>query len=120
MNLLDENVPKKECEILRRGRIRFQKIGEGEGRTSMTAEDIIPHLHQLRAVTFFTLDVDYYHRRLCHEPYCLVFLDVDDEYTASTIRRFLRHRQFRTWAQRKGKVIRITPSGMHVWQLGAR
>jgi hypothetical protein len=39
---------------------------------------------------------------------------------AETIRRFLRHPAFRTWALRKGKVIRVAPAGMHVWQRHAR
>jgi hypothetical protein len=117
MNLLDENVNAMACDLLSRWRIRWRKVGEGVGRKGASDEDVIPVLHRLRSVTFFTRDVDYYQRHLCHLRYCLVYLDVADEFTAATIRRFLRHSEFRTWAQRKGKVIRVIPTGMQVWRV---
>ena len=45
----------------------------------MSDEDIIPLLHQLGSVTYFTLDRDYYQQHLCHLRYCLVWLDIDEE-----------------------------------------
>jgi hypothetical protein len=119
MHLVDENVMDSTYAELLARRIRVQKVGKGVGRASMSDEDVIPLLHALRSVTFFTLDHDYYQQRLCHTRYCLVFLDVEEERAAEMIRRFLRHPEFQTWAQRKGKVIRVNPSGMHAWQLGA-
>jgi hypothetical protein len=74
----------------------------------------------MRAVTFFTRDKDYYRRDWCHARYCLVFLDVEESAAAETIRRFLRHRAFRTWAHRTGTVIRASESGMRVWRLKAK
>jgi hypothetical protein len=119
MHLLDENVKDSAYAQLAAWRIRVQKIGQGVGRASMSDEEIIPLLHRLKSVTFFTHDRDYYRQRLCHARYCLAFLDVAEKRAAETIRSFLRHPDFRTWAQRKGKVIRVNPSGMHAWQLGA-
>ena len=104
---------------LRLWRIRFEQVGEGVGRVGMTDENVIALLHKRRSVTFFIRDVDYYKRKLCHARNCLVYLDTPQKRTAETIRRFLRHPQFRTRAQRLGKVIRVNPSGMHAWQLGA-
>jgi hypothetical protein len=119
MYLLDENISDRARDLLRGWRIRCQKIGSGVGQPGMSDEDVIPLLHELKAVTFFTLDEDYYQQHLCHARYCLVHLDVAEKLTAETIRRFLRHPQFRTWAQRKGKVVRVSPAGMRVWQLHA-
>jgi hypothetical protein len=119
MNLLDENIDDGEWQRLRRWRIRARKIGAGLGRKGMTDEDIIPLLHHLKSVTLLTYDAGYYKRHLCHARYCLVYLDMDEELTADTIRRFLRHPAFRTWARRRGKVIWVRYSGMRVWQLRA-
>jgi hypothetical protein len=117
MLVLDENVPAGQRRFLEARRLRVQQISVELGRVGMTDQDVIPLLHGLHSVTFFTLDVDYYRRDLCHNRYCLVYLDVASELMASTVRRFLRHPSFRTWALRRGKVIRVSPSGMHVWRV---
>jgi hypothetical protein len=73
-------------------------------------------LHRLKSVTFFTGDVDYYRRDRRHPAYCLVYLNIDPKDTVEVIRRFLRHPSFRTWAQRKGSVIRVNLDGLRVWR----
>jgi len=35
-------------------------------------------------------------------------------------RRFLRHRSFRTQAQRMGKIIYVRPSGISWWEMGSK
>ena len=86
----------------------------------MTDENVIPLLRELGSVTFFTRDVDYNDRRLCHRAYCLVYLDVKIRWVAVMIRRFLRHPRFRTWADRAGTVVRVHPGGLHVWTRNAK
>ena len=54
---------------------------------------------------------------LLHQGYCLVFLDVWDDEAAEYIRRFLRHPEFRTQAQRMGKVTRVRHGGVSYWQV---
>src|SRR5262249_6004885 len=119
MHVLDENLDDGLQDELRRWRIRTHKIGKGVGRLSMGDEEIIPLLHGLKSVTFFTDDQDYYQRKLCHGSYCLVWLDVGKAAVEEIIRDFLRHPAFRTWAKRKGKVIWVRSSGMRFWQLHA-
>ena len=68
--------------------------------------------------TFFTRDSDYYRRTLLHSRYCLVHLDVDFDEVGEYARRFLRHRSFRTRAQRMGRVVRVRHDGMSYWQVG--
>jgi hypothetical protein len=119
MHVLDENITEDQASRLRAWRIHYEQVGEGVGRVGMTDEDVIPLLHELRSVTFFSRDVDYYKRKLCHARYCLVYLDVHQKRTAETIRDLLRRPEFRTWAQRRGTVIRVTAEGMRVWRLGA-
>jgi hypothetical protein len=45
-----------------------------------------------------------------------VYLEVRPDEAAQFMRRFLRHRSFRTQAQRMGKVVRVHQGGVSVWQ----
>lgn len=74
-------------------------------------------LHRLRRPTFFTRDLDFYKPELRHPGYCLVYLDVLPDQVAKYIRRFLRHKSFRTQAQRMGKVVRVRHGGISYWQV---
>ena len=62
MNILDENVPESQLRLLRKRRVRVQQIGQEVGRKGMKDDEII--------------------RRLCHDGYCLVHLDVEEEMVA--------------------------------------
>lgn len=117
MNILDENVPHSQRHFLRNWRFRVRQIGHEVGRKGMKDEEIIPLLHRLGPVTFFTRDLDFYNPRLCHSRYCLVCLFVGKYDVASFIRRFLRHPIFNTSAKRTGKVIRVSHTGIRMWQL---
>ena len=69
MNVLDENVPDSQRQLLRSWRIRVRQIGYEVGRQGMGDEEIIPLLHRLGSVTFFTRDLGFYDRHLtclCH------------------------------------------------------
>jgi len=63
---------------------------------------------------------DYFRRSLCHARYCLVYLDVKRDESALFIRRFLRHQEFDTQAERMGAVVRISYTGLSVWRLHAQ
>lgn len=117
MNLLDENVPDSQRSLLRRKRVSIRQIGQDAGRKGMKDDAIIPLLHQLDRPTFFTLDGDFYDRRLCHKGYCLVHLDIEEDKAAEFILRVLRHPSLKTKAKRMGKVIRVEPSGIAVWRI---
>jgi len=117
VNVLDENIPHKQKSLLRRERGSFHQIGEEIGRKTTQDEDIVPLLHRLDRPTLFTQDQDFYDRRLCHERYCLVYLDVDENRVAEYIRRILRHRMFKTKANRMGCVIRAHSTGVAFWRL---
>lgn len=117
MNLLDENIPSEQRGILSGWRIRFKEIGGEIGRRGIKDGEIVPLLHGVKSVTFFTLDSDFYKSRLCHPNYCLVFLDVEDHEAAQFIRRFLRHPSFDTQAKRAGTVISVSHTRLRVWKL---
>jgi Domain of unknown function (DUF5615) len=119
MNLLDENVPESQGRLLRSRRISVRQIGLDFGRKGMKDDEIISLLHQSDRLTFFTLDGDFNDRRLCHDGYCLVFLDVEEEMIAETVRRFLRLRALNSKAKRMGRVIRAFPTGLTVWRIHA-
>jgi hypothetical protein len=117
MNVLDENVPESQRALLRSKRVPLRQIGQDLGRKGMKDEEVIPLLHQLDQPTFFTLDGDFYDPRLCHESYCLVYLDVEEASVAEQVRRLLRHRQLNTTAKRMGRVIRVSPAGLALWTI---
>ncbi|MDX1982035.1 MAG: hypothetical protein SFV51_17315 [Bryobacteraceae bacterium] len=81
----------------------------------MTDEEILTALRTLRRVTLFTRDADFYRRDLCHPNYCLVLIAASADDMAAYAIQFLRHRSFRTYAQRMGAVVRLQPSGIVYW-----
>ena len=117
MNILDENIPENQRQLLRSWRIKVRQIGHEVGREGMKDDEIISQLHRLAPVTFFTRDLGFYHHHFCHAKYCLVCLAVSQYEVASFIRSFLRHSAFRTQAKRMGKVIRVTNTRIRIWQL---
>ncbi len=116
MNILDENIPENQRQLLRSWRIPMRQIGYDVGRQGLKDSEIIPLLLQLRRATFFSLDSDFYKRELCHGKYCLVAMDVRKQDAAIFVRRFLQHPQFDTAMKRMGIVARVSPPGLAVWR----
>ena len=120
MNILDENIPANQRQLLEHWRVRVRQIGFNVGRRGMHDDEIIPLLLRQRRPTFFTRDEDFYDRSLCHPRYCLVYLAVDRNEVATFIRRQLRHPAMNTLAKRLGSVIRVSSAGLAIWRLHAR
>jgi hypothetical protein len=111
MILLDENIPQPEQEKLQQRKIHCKKIGRDIGRQGLKdANDVVPLLHQLKGVTFFSRDVNFYNPNWRHKNYSLIFLDVNGDVVAHYIAKLLKHREFNTIAKRLGKVIRVAPA----------
>ncbi len=53
MNILDENIPKPQRELLEAWRIHVKQIGVNIGRKGMLDEEILPLLQRQRRPTFF-------------------------------------------------------------------
>lgn len=117
MNILDENIPESQRQLLKSWRIRVRQIGYEVGQPGMKDERIIPLLHRLQRPTLFTRDSGSHDRRLCHAHYCLVYLAVSQYEVASFIRRFLRHPAFDVQTKRMGKVVRVSHTGLLMWRL---
>lgn len=116
MNILDENLPDSQRQLLRSWRIPVSQIGHEVARQGIKDEAIIPLLHRLKTATFFTRDMGFYDLRLCHADYCLVCMALGQYEAASFIRRFLRHPAFNTKAKRMGRVVRLTHVSLQVWE----
>lgn len=116
MNILDENIPKPQRELLEARRLAVRQIGVNIGRKGLLDEAIIPLLLRLRYPTFFSRDSDFYKRELCHSAYCIVHLSVEKSEAALFVRRLLRHHDFKTQARRMGKVIRVSRAGISFWR----
>ena len=118
MNLLDENFPEDQVPLLRQWGLRVRRGGAGVARLGAKDSDLIPLLHRLRGVTFFTQDFDFFDSTLCHRAYGLVWLDVRADDTAHFVRRFLKHLEFSTKARRLGVVARVHHDGIQFWRHG--
>jgi len=108
MNVLDENIREDQRALLQRWGIPVHQIGADIGRKGMQDEEIIPFLHTLREATFFTRDLGFNDRKLCHPNYCLVCLAVGKDEVAVFVRRILQHPQIDSKAKRMGTVIKNT------------
>lgn len=119
MNILDENIIESQAQLLKRWRMSARQIGKEVSRKGIQDDEIIPLLLTLRRPTFFTRDLGFFQRRLCHRRYCLVCVAADKNESAIFIRRFLSHQEFDTQAKRMGTVVRISSRGLLVWRLNA-
>jgi len=108
MNVLNEDSPDDQRRWLLAKRVRVQKIGRDIGRSGLKDDGIIPCLLQLNRPTFFTLYQNFCDRRLCHQEYCIVYLEMDDDVVADYVRRVLRHPELNSKRNRMGLVIRVT------------
>lgn len=117
MIVLDENVYDDQLAQLRRWHIPARWIGRDVGRRGMQDPEILPLLRTLRRPTFFSCDRDFSDRSFCSDRYCLVYLDVRQSDAVAYTRRLLRHPAFKTWAQRRGCVIRVAPGGILAWRV---
>jgi predicted nuclease of predicted toxin-antitoxin system len=119
VNILDENIPASQGQLLQGWGVHVCQIGFDLGRSGLQDEEIIPLLLRQRRPTFFTRDEDFDDRRLCHAKYCVVYLDVDKYEVATFVRRYLRHPACRTQAQRMGTVVRVSSARLVIWRLRA-
>jgi hypothetical protein len=71
MNLLDENIPSEQADLLKARGIRCRNIGEDFAHLGIVDENIISLLHRLKQPTLFTRDRDFFKRDLCHPGYSL-------------------------------------------------
>jgi len=117
MNLLDENIVASQRELLRSWRVSVRQIGHDFAEKGLQDDEIIPLLHRHRRTTFLTRDIGFYDRTLCHSRYCLVCLAVSKDEVAVFARRFLRHPDFRTQAERMGSVVQVSQKGLRVWRV---
>lgn len=116
MNLLDENIPLEQRDILLARGIRCRVVGQHIARLSIGDDNLLSLLHRLKQPTLFTRDKDFFTRDLCHLGYGLVWLDAAPDEAAMFVRRFLRHPLFQTKARRMGIVARAHQEGVHFWQ----
>ncbi|ETW95875.1 MAG: hypothetical protein ETSY1_28855 [Candidatus Entotheonella factor] len=119
MNILDENIIASQRQLLQSWRIRVRQIGYDVAQKGISDEQIIPFLLQRRRPTFFTRDLGFFERRLCHQRYSLVCLAIEKQEAATFIRRVLCREELDTQAKRMGAVIRASHQGLRIWRLNA-
>ena len=117
MNILDENIPASQRQLLEKWRFRPRQIGFNVGRRGLQDDEIIVYLQQLRRPTFFTRDEDFYDKKLVLAKFALLYLAVEKLEVAHFVRRVLRHPALDTQAKRAGAVIRVSSAGLSMWRL---
>lgn len=117
MNILDENIIESQYQLLKRWRISVRQIGQEISRKGIQDYEIIPFLLTLQRPTFFTRDLGFFGRGLCHRRYCLVSMAVDKYESANFVRRLLNRPDFNTQAKRMGTVLRLSSRGLQIWRL---
>ena len=120
MNILDENIPKNQRQLLESWRISIRQIGVNIGRGGMKDGEIISFLQRTRRPTFFTRDDDFFKPQLCHARYGLIYLDVEKYEAAFFVRRLLKNAEFNTQAKRLGNIVRVSHAGLACWRLHVR
>jgi len=116
VNLLDENIPLDQRDLLRGWGIHCRVIGQDIAHLSIGDDNILALLHRLKQPTLFTRDQHFFKRRLCHPAYGLVWLDLAPVESAHFIRSVLRHPRFSTKASRMGLVVRAHRDGLQFWR----
>ncbi|MCI0692087.1 hypothetical protein L0337_08800 [candidate division KSB1 bacterium] len=86
-------------------------------------DDRVPVLlRTLTSPTFITTDeAGFWHRHLCSDSYCIFCFALSDpqqELIPSLLRRLLRLPEFKTKANRIGKVVRVSLANIKYYQLG--
>lgn len=117
MIFLDENIIDSQRLLLQSWKIHIRQIGYEIGTKGMKDEEIIPFLHKIGEITFFTGDGGFYNKNFCHSNYCIVCLAVNQSEVATFIRRLLKHPTFNTKAKRFGKIVLVSHSHIRYWQL---
>jgi len=119
MNLLDENIPDEQRRKLQSRKMRVQQIGYDASKKGVDdKQQIVPLLHRVKRVCFFTRDNDFYKQSLLYKNYCIVYLDIVEDFSAVYVLRFIKHKEFNTVAKQLGEVIWLAPEGIHFWHIG--
>ena len=117
MNILDEHIPENQRQLLESWGFKCKQIGNEVGYKGILDKQIITILHRLQNPTFFTRDQHFYNRKLCHNNYCLCFLDIGKEEVSVFIRDFMKHKQYNMKAKRMGNVFKIKQSSIRLWKI---
>jgi hypothetical protein len=66
VNVLDENIPLDQRDLLRTWGVHCRVIGQDIAPISIGDDNILALLHRLKQPTLFTRDEDFFKHRLCH------------------------------------------------------
>ena len=120
--LLDEQIGQPERQALARLGVSGKQMGFEIRPKPLRTDDalVIRILQGMKNVTFITCNVkDFYHASLRHNRYCLLGVDGEIEHVPAIVHRVLHHPQFKTIAQRLGKVIRASLKRISYFELGS-
>jgi hypothetical protein len=100
--------------------VRLQDLRPGEH----VLDDRVPEILQtLKKPTFVTIDHGFWHRRLCHPGYCILYFDLrtaEQDQLPGLLRAVFRLPEFRTRVARMGKVANVGADSLNYWEAGQK
>jgi hypothetical protein len=101
--------------------ITVQRLRDIRPNEVIKDERVPTLLQNLNDPTFITIDGGFWDKRLRNAAYCILFFPLSNEEQnkiPGLLRPLLRLSEFRTKASRMGKVVKVSSTGIHCWQLG--
>lgn len=120
--ILDEQIHNVHVPIALRSWITVSRVRELRPNTIIKDEAIPGLLRQLKQPTFVTINVhDFWKRKLCDPKYCIVCMAVPDDKQFEIprlLRDLFQFPQFKTRAERMGKIAHVGLEHMRYYQYG--
>ena len=117
MIILDENIPGDQRKLVQVEVKTARQVGFDIENAGLKDHEIPRFLLRLKNPTFFSLDDDFYDKKLRHQKYCIVYLDVAEDEAATYAVKLLRHKNFDTHSKRMGKVIQVSTKKIKYWHV---
>jgi len=117
--ILDEQLAAAELLAPLRKKLKVGRLPELRPGEHIFDDRVPEILRTLKQPTFITIDEDFWDRRLCHPNYAIFYFALPDhqqEQLPSLLFRLLRIPEFRSTAERAGKVLRVAKAQISYWQ----
>jgi hypothetical protein len=117
--VLDEQLAASEVMEPLRRKHKVRRLREARPDERILDDRIPDILRRLDRPTFLTIDQGFWDRALCHPRYCILCFTLttkQQQLLPDLVEALFRTPEFRTRAQRMGKVARISPRSIEYWQ----
>lgn len=117
--ILDEQLNAQRVLIPIRKWIATRRLSDVRPGEHILDDRVPAILLTIKQATFITIDDWFWQRGLCHSRYCILCFALRNDQQGlipQLLRTLFRLREFRTRAERMGKVARISQARIEYWQ----